>query len=1029
MMSPLKPFAPRWDSSWALLSVFWLIAGLVVSLFIWDSHRTIDATARQLLQMQAKNIGDELVRRLKFVDRTLSELIIATPESALRPTPQKDIEDHLVLLSHAMEGVDTLALLNAAGMVTASSRADWTGRDLASQPYFQMALDEANPAALTLSPPFKTELGTYAMVAIKRISGPDGRFAGAFAAVLDPEDFRSVLEGVRSTQDTAVGIVHGAGRVFVFAPATVTLPDADTSQPGTFFSRHKASGQTTSVMTGWSPMLNSERLMVIHTAQQSGLTIHQPMMVSVSQDWPLLMAPWRKQALMLGGFFVLLSLLGILNLFLYQRRHWAAQQAEQSLQLANARFSAFFESAMVGMAATSVEKGWLQVNPALCEMLGYDRATLIEKNWTSLTHPEDLTADVAQFERLVAGEINDYRLEKRYIRSNGDTVQAFVSVRSVRGADARIDFLAVVIEDITERKQAELKTRRALQLMQSFIDHWPGLAYIKDGDARVVMANQAFRSLGFDPAALIGKTGQEVQPGAMTDKIARDDQRVLASGKAELIPDEYGGRHYESRRFVIDDEAGQRLLGGLTMDVTRRYRSVQRVEALLAINEQSGVLAEAALLEFGLTLAERLTASQVACLYFVNDDQQTIEGTVLSAKARQDCHAGQTQHGSIGEAGGWADSFHQQKAQVFNDYASCCTSRDLPAGHVPLVRLVSVPVVEDGKVHLLLGVGNKASDYDSFDVETLQLIGNDLWRIVRRMRVELLLQQRLRELSEIYLKLADAQGQLLQSEKLSAIGQLAAGVAHEINNPIGFVQSNLGTLADYVADLLAIDRAYTEVEDQLGEAQPQAFARVHALKRECDHDFIVGDLKQLLRESGEGLERVARIVQDLKGFSRVGETGWLWADLLAGLETTLNIVRNELKYKAEVVCELVALPPVRCIASQINQVFMNLLLNAGQAIETQGQITLRSGHDGDFVWIEVQDDGCGIAPDKTDRIFEPFYTSKPVGKGTGLGLSLAWGIVQRHQGTLTVTSALGKGSTFRVRLPIAGPTVESPAAP
>jgi len=165
------------------------------------------------------------------------------------------------------------------------------------------------------------------------------------------------------------------------------------------------------------------------------------------------------------------------------------------------------------------------------------------------------------------------------------------------------------------------------------------------------------------------------------------------------------------------------------------------------------------------------------------------------------------------------------------------------------------------------------------------------------------------------------------------------------------------------------------------------------------------------------VSRVKKIVENLKDFSRVDSAEWTFANLERGLESTLNIVWNEIKYKAEVVKEYADLPDVECIASQINQVFMNLLVNAAQAIEQQGTITLRSGFDDDNVWVEIEDTGEGIRPEHLNRIFEPFFTTKPVGKGTGLGLSLAYGIVQRHHGKLEVRSELGKGTVFRVALP------------
>lgn len=280
------------------------------------------------------------------------------------------------------------------------------------------------------------------------------------------------------------------------------------------------------------------------------------------------------------------------------------------------------------------------------------------------------------------------------------------------------------------------------------------------------------------------------------------------------------------------------------------------------------------------------------------------------------------------------------------------------------------------------------------------------------------LSQQLADLAEAKRKLEEAQNQLLQSEKLASIGQLAAGVAHELNNPIGFVNSNLGTLGSYVDSLLAIDAAYSQVERALTATQPHAFDQVTRLKSDADYAFMVDDLRQLIKESRDGLERVKTIVSDLKDFARVGATEWLWADIHQGLESTLNIVWNEIKYKAKVEREYGTLPEINCIPSQLNQVFMNLLVNAAHAIKTQGVIRLRTGCHEQQVWIEVSDDGAGIAPEIIQRIFDPFFTTKPLGKGTGLGLSLAWGIVQRHQGTIEVKSELGRGTTFRVLLPI-----------
>ena len=270
-------------------------------------------------------------------------------------------------------------------------------------------------------------------------------------------------------------------------------------------------------------------------------------------------------------------------------------------------------------------------------------------------------------------------------------------------------------------------------------------------------------------------------------------------------------------------------------------------------------------------------------------------------------------------------------------------------------------------------------------------------------------------------KLAQAHTQLLQSEKMASIGQLAAGVAHEINNPIGYVNSNLSTLGEYAHDLLEMIGIYELAQTGL---TPQARATINASQQRLDIDYLKTDMQAILTESKEGVGRVKKIVQDLKDFSHPDEGRFLYADLHQGIDSTLNIVANEIKYKADVVKAYGSIPPVECIQAQLNQVFMNLLVNAAHAMpaERRGQIFVRSGVGADeTVWIEIADDGCGIRPENLQRIFDPFFTTKPVGQGTGLGLSLSYGMVQKHHGQITVTSEPGQCTCFRIVLPVHQP--------
>jgi signal transduction histidine kinase len=242
-------------------------------------------------------------------------------------------------------------------------------------------------------------------------------------------------------------------------------------------------------------------------------------------------------------------------------------------------------------------------------------------------------------------------------------------------------------------------------------------------------------------------------------------------------------------------------------------------------------------------------------------------------------------------------------------------------------------------------------------------------------------------------------------------------VAHEINNPIGFVGSNLGSLEGYLQDIFSIVAAYRKAAAEAGN--DAVFDEARQLMESLDYDYVKQDIADLLTESKDGIDRVRKIVQDLKGFSRVSENVFEWADIHEGIDSTLNMVWNELKYHCTVTKKYGELPKISCLPSQLNQVFMNLLVNAGHAIEGKGEITISTECVGDAaVRIKVTDSGKGIAPDALTRVFEPFYTTKPVGKGTGLGLSLAWGIIERHQGRIEVASEVGKGTTFTVTLPV-----------
>ncbi|SEA23151.1 sensor histidine kinase [Alkalimonas amylolytica] len=271
---------------------------------------------------------------------------------------------------------------------------------------------------------------------------------------------------------------------------------------------------------------------------------------------------------------------------------------------------------------------------------------------------------------------------------------------------------------------------------------------------------------------------------------------------------------------------------------------------------------------------------------------------------------------------------------------------------------------------------------------------------------------------ELLRKLKETQSQLLQSEKMASIGQLAAGVAHEINNPIGYINSNIQSLKDYMQTYTQYNQSLMQLIDSTG--LDKLIAQKDLLAEEKQINYLNEDIWDLINESLEGAERVIAIVRSLKDFSHVDSSEWCYADITQGIENTLKILQHEIKYKAIVHRDYQPeLPLLYCQPMQLNQVFMNLLVNAAQAIEDKGDIyiSVQTPESG-VLEIKVRDTGCGISNEIQQKIFEPFFTTKPVGSGTGLGLSLSYGIIKQHKGDIQVSSQPEQGTEFCIRLPI-----------
>jgi signal transduction histidine kinase len=270
------------------------------------------------------------------------------------------------------------------------------------------------------------------------------------------------------------------------------------------------------------------------------------------------------------------------------------------------------------------------------------------------------------------------------------------------------------------------------------------------------------------------------------------------------------------------------------------------------------------------------------------------------------------------------------------------------------------------------------------------------------------------ELAESKTELERLQAQLVHTEKMASLGQLAAGIAHELNNPAGFIYGNMDLLGDYLTQLQSLLSLYDQVV-----LPPDALQAVNSLKAEIKYEKLVDDLDSILADCREGAERICDVVKNLRLFSRLDEAEIKKVDVHSGIDSTVRLLSRYFNGgQVTLRREYGDLPSIHCYAGQLNQVWMNLLVNAAQAVPDRGEVSISTRLEQDSVLVEISDTGTGIREDQLSRIFDPFFTTKPVGEGTGLGLSISYGIIERHGGTIAVVSEVGKGATFTVRIPI-----------
>ncbi|CCE24131.1 MULTISPECIES: bifunctional diguanylate cyclase/phosphodiesterase [Methylotuvimicrobium] len=439
----------------------------------------------------------------------------------------------------------------------------------------------------------------------------------------------------------------------------------------------------------------------------------------------------------------------------------AAVKQQVLLEESHRHFQAYFDSAPVGMAAISADKQWLEVNDKLCDLFGYSRDALIKLTWMDLTHPGDLDAELVQFNDILTGKHEGYTLDKRCIRSDGEIIDVHVIKQGVRNAIGQLDYIVVIIEDVSVRKQAELallerdqalenlslSLRERIKELKAIYAISRASQLISDQDAffadvlKLLPMGMNYTDDVSVSINLPSKTYSNDTFSATMDKLESDiqvDAQVV--GKISVG---YRNPHIlPNNKPFLDDEKqfieGIAELIGLFLTRIRSEQvqdlTSQRNAALLSLTRQATKMDEQSLLRFALEHAEALTDSHLAYVHFVNSDQNTISLGVWSGKTLQNCAAVHDNHYPLANAGVWADCFRLRRPVIHNDYPALDNKKGLPEGHATLLRHVSVPVIEDDNVVMIMGVGNKQDSYDAGDLAILEMLANNAWALVQRNR-------------------------------------------------------------------------------------------------------------------------------------------------------------------------------------------------------------------------------------------------------------------------------------------------------
>jgi PAS domain S-box-containing protein len=674
--------------------------------------------------------------------------------------------------------------------------------------------------------------------------------------------------------------------------------------------------------------------------------------------------------------------------------------AEEELRKIEERYRVIMENIDDGYYETDLAGTMMFCNFKVLKEFGYTNNELVGLNYMEYMDEESAERVFKAFHGVFVTGLSANAIESDMIRKDGSGIPTEMSSSLLKDSNGNPKGFCGIIRDITKRKLAEKALRASEEKYRTILDSIDDGYYEMDLAGNIISFNKWIPVIsGYTPEELIGMNFREYMNPEDAKTVFPIFHQVYLTGQQVsaatwgLIKKDGSQTPVETSISLVRDASGN-VIGfrGIARDISQRKKAQ---EALRISEERYRALAE----------------NMHDVIWIIRDMRFTY---LTPSIERQWGYQSDEIIGRPPEVILSPDSSNTLKSvlnEVIQSQGENTSALELPF-ELEVITKDGTKVWTEAKINVLYDASGKFTGFQglSRDITERKNLENSL-----RKETEELKKART-DLEKAYTDLKATQAHILQQEKMASIGQLAAGVAHEINNPMGFISSNLVTLEKYLNKLN--DYMLSQSDLLVHVEKEEALAALHDKRKSLKIDFITDDIKDLIQESLEGAERVKKIVQNLKSFSRVDQAEHKQADINECIESTINIVWNELKYKTTIVKEYGDIPVVMCCPQQLNQVFMNLLVNAAHAIETQGVITVRTWKGNGSVFASVSDTGSGIKPENLSRIFEPFFTTKDVGKGTGLGLSITYDIIKKHGGDLTVKSVLGEGTTFTVGIPL-----------